>query len=365
MSDNYPDGQGDDLRLRAKPPKVLRLSRRNLGVLSALVMAAIAATVALAIRARPKPDDDNLKVVAAAAPPEALQALPRDYRGPRLGPPLPGDLGRPIVAADAARASGAHAPQVERVAEQRQANLELARRSGLFLGEGRATRSSTPLEAPAPLGALPMQGEATAVRDDAAPGRLRAPASPFVIQAGAVVPAALLTGVRSDLPGQVVAQITQPVYDTPTGAILLIPQGSRLLGEYDSRVGFGQRRLHLVWTRLVLPNGRWTDLGREPAGDSQGYAGLQDHVDRRWRDLFGMAALSTLLAVGAEAGANDETDWVQALRRGAGEAFNQVGEKAVGQALAIPPSLTIRPGAPVRLIVTRDLVLEPFVESWP
>jgi type IV secretory pathway VirB10-like protein len=114
-------------------------------------------------------------------------------------------------------------------------------------------------------------------------------------------------------------------------------------------------------TRLILPNGRPLVLGKLPAGDPARYAGLQDRVDHHWRDLFGMAALATVLGVGAELGQSDgDSDIVRALRTGASGTLNSVGQQAVGRDLSVPPTLTIRPGAPVRVIVTRDLVLEPF-----
>jgi type IV secretion system protein VirB10 len=212
-----------------------------------------------------------------------------------------------------------------------------------------------------------MQGQGRTILDGpvdrrtASVERLSAPPSPYVIQAGTVIPAALITGVRADLPGQVVAQVTENVFDSPTGRFLLIPQGSRLIGAYDSRISAGQTRVLLAWTRLILPGGDSMVLENQPAGDGQGYAGLQDGVDRHWRELFGMATLSTLLGVGAELGAGqEESDIVRALRRGATGALSQVGQQAVGQALDLAPTLTVRPGLSVRVIVTRDLVLRPL-----
>jgi type IV secretion system protein VirB10 len=136
-----------------------------------------------------------------------------------------------------------------------------------------------------------------------------------------------------------------------------------LIGAYDHRMAFGQNRVHLNWSRLILPNGRSLKLDHAPAGDAQGASGLQDRVDRHWGSLFGMAALSTLLAVGAELGADDEDDLARALRRGGTDTFNQVGQQAVGRALNLAPTVTIRPGTAVRMIVTQDLVLEPYLES--
>jgi type IV secretion system protein VirB10 len=182
-----------------------------------------------------------------------------------------------------------------------------------------------------------------------------------VVQAGTVIPAALITGIRSDLPGQITAQVTENVHDTPTGRARLIPQGARLIGIYDSQVAFGQSRVLLVWTRLIMPNGRSIVLERQPGADAAGYAGLQDEVDNHWSELSKAAALSTLLGVGTELGSSgNDSDIIQALRRGAGDSLNQTGQQVVRRNLNIQPTLTIRPGFPVRVIVNRDLVLEPY-----
>ena len=110
------------------------------------------------------------------------------------------------------------------------------------------------------------------------PDRVVAPASTYVVQAGNIILASLITGIRSDLPGQ----ITENVYDSPTGRFLLVPQGTRLIGIYDSQVAFGQSRVLLVWTRLIMPNGRSIVLERQPGADTAGYAGLEDEVDNHW-----------------------------------------------------------------------------------
>ena len=194
--------------------------------------------------------------------------------------------------------------------------------------------------------------------------RLEAPASPYVVQAGTVIPAALITGIRSDLPGQITAQVTEAVYDSPTGKYLLIPQGAKLIGQYDSSVAFGQSRVLLVWTRIIMPDGNSIVLERQPGADTQGYAGLEDEVDNHWGMLFKAAVLSTLLSVGAEAGTSqDENNLVQAIRSGASNSISQTGQQIVQRQLNIQPTLTIRPGFPVRVIVTRDLVLAPYAQG--
>jgi type IV secretory pathway VirB10-like protein len=176
------------------------------------------------------------------------------------------------------------------------------------------------------------------------------------------IPAALITGIRSDLPGQVTAQVTENVYDSPSGRFLLIPQGAKLVGAYDSQISFGQDSVVLlVWTRLIMPNGRSIVLERQPGADTQGFTGLEDEVDQHWGRLAMAAALSTVLGVGSELGAtNNDSAVVTALRRGTTDSLNQTGQQVVRRNLNIQPTITIRPGFPVRVIVNRDLVLAPY-----
>jgi len=366
-----------ELRLRPSRPPVTRLSRKVLIGLGAVSSLAIIGAVAYAMTEHRGRAPAAELFATGGPPPDRLASLPKDYAGvPKLGPPLPGDLGRPIVAANApAPAAVPSAPDPARqaadAARQRGAQeRETARTSHLFADD--ASTANRPIEvasqdpAAPDLTAVATSGRISVLdgpvdRRTTSPNRLAAPPSPYVVQAGAVIPAALVSGIRSDLPGQIVGQVTQNVFDTVTGRFLLIPQGARLIGTYDNQVVFGQSRVLLIWTRLILPNGRSIVLEKLPAGDAAGYAGLEDRVDHHWRDLFGMAALATVLGIGSELGQSDgDSDIVRALRTGASGTLNAVGQQAVGRGLSVPPTLTIRPGAPVRVIVTRDLVLEPF-----
>ena len=171
--------------------------------------------------------------------------------------------------------------------------------------------------------------------------------------------------MTSELVVLLTAQVTETVFDSPTGRAKLIPQGARLIGIYDSQVAFGQSRVLLIWTRLIMPNGRSIVLERQVGADAAGYSGLEDEVDNHSKELLGAAALSTLLAVGSEVNSgtdvnNTNSAIIQALRRGAGDSLNQTGQQVVRRNLNIQPTLTIRPGFPVRVIVNRDLVLEPY-----
>jgi type IV secretion system protein VirB10 len=308
---------------------------------------------------------------------EGLQGLPGSYGDvPVLGPPLPGDLGGPVLRAreegQPIPATPMPMPAADPEEQRRLAELEAARTSQIFfqVRPGAGTSASACQRGAnttlAGLGAAGAQDPQRAFlnaevdRQTVAPDRVMPPASPYVLQAGAVIPAALITGLRSDLPGQITAQVTQNVYDSPTGSLLLIPQGTRIVGEYDNGVSFGQRRVLLVWNRMIFPNGRSIVLERQSGADTSGYAGLEDGVDYHWWDLMKAAGLSTLLAVGAELATSDEGRLVRAIRDGAQDTINQTGQHIVQRQLQVAPTLTIRPGFPFRVIVSRDLVLEPY-----
>ncbi|PZV40474.1 TrbI/VirB10 family protein [Mesorhizobium kowhaii] len=372
------------MQLRAEPPRVTRLSRKVLAGISLVASLGVGGALVYALQTGDTGSHgDELYSTSNRQPADGLASLPRDYTGPVLGPPLPGDLGRPMLDAQnkgqPVVPPTIATPMVDEAEQRRRAEEEAARTSRVFFQTGQASAGLTETaggDAPGNAAAPDLAGQsgqsatqdrqlaflnATADRRTVAPDRVTPPASPYVLQAGAVIPAALITGIRSDLPGQITAQVTENVYDSPTGRSLLIPQGTRVIGQYDNGVGFGQRRVLLVWSRLVFPNGRSIVLERQPGTDDQGYAGLEDGVDYHWAELFKAAALTTILSVGAEAGSADqESDIVRALRGGASDSISQVGQQIVQRQLNIAPTLTIRPGFNVRVVVTRDLVLEPY-----
>jgi type IV secretory pathway VirB10-like protein len=193
------------------------------------------------------------------------------------------------------------------------------------------------------------------------PHALQTPASPYQLMAGSIISASLITGLNSDLPGFVIAQVTEHVYDTATGRHLLIPQGTRLIGKYDNVVAFGQERALVVWQRLILPDGSSIVIDNLPATDTGGYAGLADEVDlHTWKLLKGVA-LATVLGVGSELafGASD-SDLVRALQLSTQSTTNRAGQRLVERNLNVQPTITVRPGWPLRVIVPRDLVLRPY-----
>ncbi|WP_207791559.1 TrbI/VirB10 family protein [Sandaracinobacteroides saxicola] len=180
------------------------------------------------------------------------------------------------------------------------------------------------------------------------------------MRAGTIIPAALVTGIQSDLPGLVIAQVTEPVQDSFRYSKILIPQGARLIGTYDSELAAGQTRLLLVWTRLLLPDGRSIDLGRMPAADATGQPGLSDKVDNHWGRTAKAALISTILSIGAQSGTSgDESDIARALRDGASDSISRTGRQIVERELSRRPTITVRAGMPIRAILTRDLMLAP------
>ncbi|WP_306028666.1 TrbI/VirB10 family protein [Stappia sp. MMSF_3263] len=364
------------MRLRPDPPRVTRLSRKVLAGVGFVALLGIGGALIYALQAPDRSGGgEELFSTENRNTADGLSTLPSDYTGPVLGPPLPGDLGRPILKAQERGQPvvppAIQAPKLNEQEQRRLAEEEAARTSRVFFQTGQATSDTAGLGAVPSIGGSVPSGvsaqdgntaflNASVDRRTTASDRVMAPASPYVLQAGSVIPAALVTGIRSDLPGQITAQVTQHVYDSPTGRLLLIPQGTRIIGEYSNDVGFGQRRVLLVWNRLILPNGRSIVLERQPGADTLGFAGLEDGVDYHWWDLAKAAGLSTLLSVGAELAASDDDRLVQAIREGAQDTIGDAGLQIVQRQLQVAPTLTIRPGFPVRVIVTRDLVLEPY-----
>ena len=359
------------LRLRGPNAPVARVSRKTLMIVGAALSLALAGAVGWSLTERaPKPPPEPPS--SPPPPAERISSLPKDYltRGdpPKLGPPLPGDLGRPILSAQAAQAAtesglssdtsppviGNKGPDPAWAAQQ--AERQAARTSAIFL-QVRSDPVSSGAQAAEPKRPLAPTPDERSV----SPERLQAPSSPYLLQAGSIISAALVTGLRSDTPGVAVAQVTDDVHDSLDGGFLLIPAGARLIGSYATTTTAGQSRLGVAWTRLILPSGRSIVLDKLPAADTQGMAGLQDGVDRHWRAVWAAAGLSTVMSIGAEAGAADEDDLSRAVRRGVSGVVSDVGQQAVGRSLGLTPTLTIAPGTPLRILLSRDLVLEPYV----
>jgi type IV secretory pathway VirB10-like protein len=382
----------ETLAIRSRPPRAIRFKRGVIIAIAAIGSVSLIAVTWMALKPQVfrRVAEQELAQPNFRSSTDALNGLPASYDTvPKLGPPLPGDLGRPIlehqraIATEAGVGDGQVLAQAEAAEHERQfAELKAARQSGLLVQSGRqAIPVGESAAAGAPAAAAPVdparvaldpgndpnaQGRKAAFvgvldpRGDINPHVLTAAVSPYTLSAGSVIAASLITGLRSDLPGIVTAQVTEQVYDSVTGRILLIPQGSRLIGSYDSVVAFGQKRALIVWQRIMLPDGSSLRIDNVPASDAAGYAGLQDKVDfHTWALLKGVV-ISTLLGVGSQLALSGDSDLVQAIRQSTQDSVSRAGDQITSRNLNIQPTITIRPGAPVRLVVHKDLILAPW-----
>ena len=422
MSEPIPfDEHAERLKIRSSPKPVTRINRKVLMVGAGLGVLALFAAMSVALKPPTATDPDarrELYNTTNTRKPEGLSTLPTSYsditsvedRVTRLGPPLSGDLGATMLRAE--RELGIEpeyvtrfeddfrpnpADEAERARRMREAALadEAARAPVFFRLDSQSGTASTTDTRPAyrdpaldlgsellALAALP-QGARSAfgqpidtnlqsrklaftsegpASDIYNPHGVEDPASPYQVMAGTLIPASMVTGINSDLPGTIVAQLTQPVYDTVTGQYLLIPQGSRLIGRYQSEVSFGQDRALVTWDRIIFPDGSSIVISA-PGADAQGFAGLSDRTDHHWDRVFIAAGLATILGVGAELGADGDGDLERAIRRGTTDTVNQAGQRVVERNLGIQPTVRVRPGWPVRVVVTRDLILRPHLQG--
>jgi type IV secretory pathway VirB10-like protein len=395
----------EDIELRVKPRPVRRINRKVLMAGTAMLSLVLFGAVLVALdppdfRGGDAPQElynTDRKPTA-----EGLANLPSSYDAiPKLGPPLPGDLGdalhkadtkaptelpladrpyQPDPEADIARADRI---RLARLAQQgRESKLFYSVTTARKTGEDEDKPQGDAAQLPSPFAALQnleaLQGQGQPAPQNSQdkklaflngkpegsiynPHSLQKPVSPYTLMAGSIIPASLITGLNSDLPGFVIGQVTEQVYDTVTGRHLLIPQGTKIIGKYDSVVAFGQKRALVVWQRLIRPDGSSIVIDNLPATDEGGYAGLEDKIDYHTWQLLKGVALATLLGVGTELSiGNEDGDLIAAIRQSAQENTNRAGQSFVERQLDVQPTLTVRPGWPLRIIVHRDLVLEPY-----
>jgi len=201
--------------------------------------------------------------------------------------------------------------------------------------------------------------------------KMEAPRSPYELRAGFVIPAMLISGINSEVPGQIIAQISQGVYDTATGKHLLLPQGSRLIGGYSSDVSYGQSRVLVAWQRIVFPDGKAMDIGAMPGSDSAGYAGLHDQTNNHYVRIFGSALLMSGIVAGislsqdrASSDNSDRETASSAMSEALGQQLGQVTAQMIAKNLNIAPTLEIRPGYRFNVMVTKDLTFSKPYQSF-
>ena len=197
--------------------------------------------------------------------------------------------------------------------------------------------------------------------DDYLESSKKKPRSPYEVKAGSYIPAALITGINSDLPGSVNAQVTENVYDTVTGNYLLIPQGAKLVGEYNSNLTFGQKRVQVVWNRIIFPDGKSIDLEKMQGVDIGGYTGFQDKVDNHYLRIYGNAVLLSLMGAGYDIlnqKAEQSTDPRETVAASVGQKLADVSGQTLEKNMDVQPTLIIDPGYKFKIIVMKDMVLE-------
>ena len=399
----------ESLELRARPRRVTRLNPRTLAVIAGGLATAVLGALLWSLQPQQRRQDtspDELYNVDRIARSEALEQLPADYAQlapplppemPQLGPPLPGDLGGAMLKAEQqlqnphdplADSDLAEAERLARLEEAEAAALSPVLFRSVGIGRTNAPKPGQNRAGHGEAGAMDAgsasnadvfaDATASAARQDrnevfpsksantpnSVSGFVQMPVSPYQVMAGTVIAAALVTGIQSDLPGDVIATVTEPVYDSATGEHELIPQGSRLLGRYNSQVSYGQRRVQVVWQRVILPDTSSFALDNLAGSDAAGHAGLEDGVDWHWDRIVAGAAMTSLLGIGAELASpsnrGDGDRIIIAGRDSLQDTVNQVGQEMTRRNLDIKPTLTQRPGLPLRVIVNRDMVLRPY-----
>ena len=382
---------------RAAPPRPRRLSRRAITLFAGGSAVALAIVLGIGFTKSHRAAPQETVAVDHRQPTDLLATAPKDYaalaeqKAAALGPPpvIPLSTGQATgssaAASSALPTNGAAAPPNPEAAaalQRQRQQRDSARLSKLFAASGETTRLASAAEPPTPLptpspSSLDVPGGPAAAdpQDRKAAfvvtgghtptvnsGRLRPSAGHYVVLAGSTIAAALVTGLSSDLPGEVVAQVTEDVFDSTTGRTVLVPQGTRLLGSYDAHVTYGQSRALVVWTRLILPDGRSLDLDRLIGTDAAGQSGFADRVDHHLGKLLEAGLISTLFGVGSNVatGGGNNNDIAFAIRDSAGQSVQRAGDKLVEHQLDVQPTITVRPGARVRVLVSRDLVLTPW-----
>lgn len=343
-----------DIAIRARPPSPKRLSRKVLlaGTVAAGVVIAFALVSGLSERPGRRGGPTQTAVAAAGGPPESIEQASaqydvRDLPRADVGAPPPEPETAELAPPQDAAWRSPRREDAQRAEMGRQPNLD---------------PQQTSRASPILFGQLARRETTRSADDGQLDSQLTPPRSRYEVQAGQVIPAALVTALNSDLPGRVIAQVTSPVYDSVTGDTLLIPQGARLIGTYSNGVRYGDHRIVLVWNRLILPNGWSINLQSMEASDSSGASGLSDRTDNHLDRLAGAVGLSAIISVVANEAENDHdhASLTQSVGDAAAQQAAQTGGRIVDRELTVHPTLRVREGSPVRVLVTRDIQLRPY-----
>jgi type IV secretion system protein TrbI len=405
-----PPQKADALSGIAKAPSVKRFNRKMLVAIALIAGAVITLAFTVGLQP-PKPKAPEAVPVSAKAPipSAAVNSLPSNYSDvPQLGDPRPGDLA-------AMAATGASGPMgnnparqltpieqyVQQVELDRLRNEDRARNATVSFANSSGSEASTGASATGTQessqllqerlldiaqrgggGASGAGGSTLNARDDAnrqdekaafsgvsrdadfqLHARVQQARSPYTLFAGTILPCVLTQGIDSDLPGQIGCMISQNVYDTVTGKHLLVPQGTKVIGTYDSRISYGQSRVLVVWTRLLRPDGSTLSLEGMPGTDLSGYAGLTGHVNNHYVRLLTGVVLGSIIGAAAQiaVGANSQNpSFSQLSVQGAGQNINEAGQQITRKNLNIQPTIEVPPGGRLNIFATKDLILPPW-----
>jgi type IV secretion system protein TrbI len=416
--DDYytPKHSAEALTGSGKAPSVKRFNRKMLAIIG--VIAGVVIILAFAVGLQPPKAKAPEPVATTAKPPvptAAVNSLPGGYDTvvPQLGEPRPGDLGTINGTTGADGSVNPNAPPrqltpIEQYIQQaeldRLRNEDRARSATVSFANAGGNDASTSQPSTGALdatqlqqrllelaqrggggapGAVPVSANLSA-RDDAnrqddktefaarprdtdfdLHATVQRPRSPYTLFAGTILPCVLTQGINSDLPGQIGCMISQNVYDTVTGQHLLLPQGTKVIGTYDSRIAYGQERVLVVWTRLLRPDGSTLSLEGMPGIDLSGYAGLTGHVNNHYLRLLGGVVLGSVLGASAQiaVGANSQNpSFAQLAIQGAGQNINEAGQQITRKNLNIQPTIEVPPGGRLNIFATKDLILPPWAE---
>jgi type IV secretion system protein TrbI len=347
---------GEAIRLRTSPPRTRRLNKKSLTLAAMIVGLAVAAALYWSLlrsandshETAPAPivighDLGTLSDLGPRRVPQPVALAPAPVAPAPLSPPAAVELHSPIFAQMQENDSQAAGSRIRLPVPDTGAGNLNARDNDNRQDEKRAF-AETLRKAPPPQAALPQPM-----------------ITPYTLKSGSIIPGVLITGLSSDLPGMVVGQVSQPVYDTVSGTHLLIPQGSKIISEYNSTITYGQTRVQLASVSLHLPDGSTLDIGSLPIVDQSGYTGLTGDVDNHWDRIAAAIGATGALAYAGNWASRSLPDAGAAAAVSAINAnANQVGAQILQKQLQIQPTITLPPGSRFNILLSRDLIIPPY-----